>query len=79
MNRRSKTVPMLLLIVALIANRSLAEEKSGFDSVVQPFFKTYCLRCHDEQKQEGKFRLDTLPKDFADQAVAQRWARSCSG
>ena len=40
---------------------------------VQPFFKTYCLRCHDEKKQKGEFRLDTLPRDFTDQAIAQRW------
>ena len=40
---------------------------------VTTFFKTYCLRCHDAQKQEGNFRLDTLPREFVDQATAQRW------
>lgn len=32
------------------------------------------MRCHGNQKQEGEFRLDTLSRDFADQAIAQRWS-----
>jgi hypothetical protein len=40
---------------------------------VEPFFRTYCLRCHDAKKQEGMFRLDTLTHDFTDQSVAERW------
>ena len=50
-----------------------AEEPAAFDAAVQPFLKTYCLRCHDAQKQEGKFQFDTLPRDFAEQSVAQKW------
>ena len=43
------------------------------DKAVQPFFAKYCSRCHDAKKQEGKFRLDTLSRDFADMLIAQRW------
>lgn len=50
-----------------------ADAPAGFDQALQPFLKTYCLRCHDAQKQGGEFRLDTLSHDFADEAVAQRW------
>ena len=48
--------------------------RRGFDQAVQPFFQTYCLRCHNAEKQEGEFRLDTLPRDFTDEQTAQRWA-----
>jgi hypothetical protein len=37
------------------------------------FFKSYCLRCHDANKQKGEFRLDSLSTDFSDISVAQRW------
>jgi len=46
---------------------------AGFERTVKPFFATYCDRCHDAKTQEGKFRLDTLPRDFTDEASAQRW------
>ncbi len=63
---------VLMLVIA--ASTVRADEVSPtFDKSVQPFFQTYCLRCHNAQKQEGKFRLDTLSKDFADEATAQRW------
>ena len=61
------------LTTVLFAHGALAAEPVGYEQQVEPFFKTYCLRCHDAQKQEGEFRLDTLPRDFADQAKAQRW------
>ena len=64
---------LVLILVMVAAKSQAAEESPAFDKSVQPFFQTYCLRCHNAQKQEGKFRLDTLPLDFADQAVAQRW------
>lgn len=63
---------VLMLVIAASTVRA-DEAPSAFDKAVQPFFQTYCLRCHDAKKQEGKFRLDTLSRDFADQAVAQRW------
>jgi hypothetical protein len=62
-----------LLLLVISATTEAADDAAGFDRAVQPFFQTYCLRCHNAQKQEGEFRLDTLSRDFADQAVAQRW------
>ena len=63
----------LALILVVASNVQAADVSLAFDKTVQPFFQTYCLRCHNAQKQEGKFRLDTLSRDFADQTVAQRW------
>ncbi len=66
---------LVLLAILLCANTaSAADGPPGFDRAVQPFFQTYCLRCHNDQKQGGKFRLDTLSRDFADQSVAERWS-----
>ena len=49
------------------------EQAAGFDQAVQPFFKTYCLRCHNNKQQKGEFRLDTLSRDFTDAKAAQHW------
>lgn len=34
----------------------------------------HCLRCHGPEQQKGNFRLDTLPRDFALNSVAERWS-----
>ena len=71
MRLTTRTLPVLMSLLFL--SPIVAAEPVGFEQQVQPFFKSYCLRCHDMQKQEGKFRLDTLAKDFVDQATAERW------
>jgi hypothetical protein len=68
---RLKTTLMTTTLV-LFSGTCLAADVPP-DEVVTTFFKTYCLRCHAAQKQEGQFRLDTLPREFVDQATAQRW------
>ncbi|MCX7423676.1 MAG: DUF1592 domain-containing protein [Planctomycetia bacterium] len=68
------TLALFGLLVAVPKALYAADATTGFDQSVLPFFQTYCLRCHNAQKQEGKFQLDTLSRDFADQAVAQRWS-----
>ncbi len=68
------SLALLSVLFAVPTAVHAADAAAGFDQTVQPFFQTYCLRCHDANKQEGKFRLDTLSRDFADPAVAQRWS-----
>src|SRR5688572_21265145 len=60
------------LVLWAFAPAAHAEEPPTFDAALAPFFKTYCLRCHNAEKQEGEFRLDTLPRDFANESMAQR-------
>ena len=62
------------VLLAIPSTADAADGATGFEQSVQPFFQKYCLRCHNAQKQEGRFRLDSLPRDFADQANAQRWS-----
>lgn len=67
---------VILAMVLLVAVNGTAKPDDGsasFDQAVQPFLQTYCLRCHNEQKQEGEFRLDTLSREFVDPGLAQRW------
>ena len=51
-----------------------AASPADWERAVTPFFNTYCLRCHNAQKQEGMFRLDTLARDFTEQGIAERWS-----
>jgi len=60
-------------LLAWTALSAGAAEPAAFEEHVLPFFKTYCLRCHNEQDQKGEFRLDTLARDFGSEPIAQRW------
>lgn len=71
--RLAVNVFVLLLLTAVPTIGVAAEESAAFRSTVQPFFAKYCSRCHDEKKQEGELRLDTLSSDLTDMLVAQRW------
>ncbi len=70
-----KVIPLLVCLVLLAWPEALlsADERSGFDQTTLPLFQKYCLRCHDASNQKGMFRLDTLPRDFTDMLIAQRW------
>src|SRR5579872_371447 len=66
-------VVILGYLLLPVSSARAADQPAGFDQSVLPFFQTYCLRCHNAEKQKGEFRLDTLSRDFADLAIAQRW------
>ncbi|WP_197443116.1 DUF1592 domain-containing protein [Lignipirellula cremea] len=68
----TRTAWFLLLLAATPA--LAAEPTESFEQAVEPYFQTYCLRCHNAEKQAGQFRLDTLSQDFVDLTVAQRWS-----
>src|SRR5579884_3402957 len=65
---------LVLAVLAWLPVGAPAAEPADFVKQVRPFFETYCLRCHDEKQHKGDFRLDALPHDFTNEAVAQRWA-----
>ena len=41
--------------------------------VLEPFFKTYCIRCHGPEKQNGDVRFDQANWVIANSDIAQRW------
>lgn len=66
--------PAFLIVVACSSfAQSSSARAPDFDKAVQPFLKTYCVRCHGESKQKGEFRLDVLARNFRDQHVAEKW------
>ncbi len=70
MNFKLPTIASAMLACCLAAEAVAAEPTQDR---LEPFLKTYCLRCHDGQKQGGEFRLDTLPRTFNDEVTAQLW------
>ena len=47
---------------------------ADFEKAALPFLQEHCLRCHDDKKQKGQLRIDTLSRDFAQPGAAGRWA-----
>ena len=74
--RMPKLVASFATVMVLGALAATNAADQPFEREILPFLTEYCLRCHDANKQEGAFRLDTLSRDFADMLVAQRWAEA---
>ncbi len=49
--------------------------KSAMDVSQEAFFESYCLKCHNEEKQKGKFRVDDLPFSIDSLQTAERWQK----
>lgn len=57
----------MVLSIAL-CNVTVAQQvakPSEFDTLVKPFFKVYCIKCHGPSKTKGEISLNTLAGDFA--------------
>ncbi len=60
------------LLLTIATPQALAAAPN-FESDVLPYFKTHCLRCHGEQKQESDFRIDNLSRKVGRENTPQ-WA-----
>ena len=57
---------------------SIGEEPSNsvvMDSKHRQILDMYCLKCHDERNQKGKFRVDNLPYKISEIETAERWQK----
>ncbi len=45
-----------------------------FEKELAPFLQKHCVRCHDDKKQKGDFRLDTLSRDIGGGDSVSYWA-----
>ena len=66
---------MVLLVSAtfwLAPFQVMGEE--GLKEATHTFFEAHCYRCHGEDKQKGRFRLDTLTAKMENPLVAEKWA-----
>jgi len=76
---RTRIVPVVTwaaVCVALAGKASAAEipsGKSGFESHIKPFFKTYCVKCHGPKKSKGKITVHSLGGDLAAGQELERW------
>ncbi len=76
---RTRIVPVLAwaaVCLSLAGTGSAAEipsGKSGFESHIKPFFKTYCVGCHGPKKSKGKITVHTLGGDLVAGQELDRW------
>ena len=68
----------LLVALAILgvspAGIAAGAEGGDFATLIQPFFKEHCYRCHGERKQKGDLRVDTLALDLTSPKLAMQWA-----
>jgi len=76
---RTRIVPVLAwaaVCLSLAGTGSAAEipsGKSGFESHIKPFFKTYCVGCHGPKKSKGKITVHSLGGDLVAGRELDRW------
>src|SRR5580765_3798646 len=58
-NRNMKTLSWFIVVVALSLRLPAAENKVDFSKDIKPIFEQNCFKCHGEEKQKGKMRLDS--------------------
>ena len=64
------------IAIVFVINNShfIFASEEGLNSDARAFFKSYCVKCHGETKRKGNFRIDTLPPDFNNPIVAEKWS-----
>lgn len=64
-----------LCILLLSASFALAATEAVMPESQRALFKSYCVSCHNAEKQKGKTRLDDIPFVIADIPTADRWQK----
>jgi len=57
----------------LVGVATVTAAAPDFARDVQPYLKDHCLRCHNEKKDKGDFRIDNLSRDFSDSIATGKW------
>lgn len=60
-------------IIALIC--LTASASAAIDPAVAGIIEKHCVRCHNDKKDKGDFRIDDLAPDFTTEVIAQKWAQ----
>ena len=68
-----RTIPLFFLAGVLVLTSIDTTVAENTEDALGSFFETHCLRCHNEEKKKGRFRLDNLSTDFSDPQVAEQW------
>jgi len=64
-----RSIPLVIFFSSAISALAVP----GFEELLPPFIQKNCIACHGPDKQKGKLRLDTLPPDFKDPRVVEKW------
>ncbi len=70
---KGNIVVIAAIVIAGLCGTASRAGDNKFESVVQPFIKKHCVRCHGATKHEGDLRLDTLTADFDSAGQAAVW------
>ncbi|MDG1833684.1 MAG: hypothetical protein P8J63_10695 [Verrucomicrobiota bacterium] len=76
---RTRIVPVVTRVAVCVALAGVASAaeipsgKSGFESHIKPFFKTYCVKCHGPKKSKGKITVHSLDGDLTAGQELERW------
>ena len=54
---------MRTIVFLLFVSAGVAVGADDFDSAIGGYLQKHCLRCHNAEKQESEFRIDTLSKE----------------
>jgi hypothetical protein len=67
----------LFLAIAIFSLSSIAHaaNEAVIPESQRALFKSYCVKCHNSEMQEGKVRLDDIPLHIADAPTAERWQK----
>ena len=73
--RRCLLIGLTLLLVCHSARSAETDAPVALNERHTSLLQEYCLKCHNTEKPEGKFRVDTLPLEIADNESAERWQK----
>ena len=62
--------------VGLAAEEAPPTSAAEFNRAIQPFLKTYCLRCHQGEEAEAGFRLDNIDPIITAGQHVERWEKA---
>ncbi len=67
----------LIALVFVCSSLGQAAEpvRARLDEAQRAFFKDYCVKCHNAEKQEGKLRLDDINFSIGSVEQADRWQK----
>ena len=67
------TVTVIVLLATSSTGVVAAESNGSFERDVRPFLKTYCVKCHNADKEEGGVRLDVIGPIDAEGRFGNTW------
>ena len=55
-----------------------ADAQKSFQDSVTPFVKTYCIRCHGQDRQKGGINFQPALSNAGDATIAKRWKQAAA-